>query len=97
MFHPPRIRRGAAAAIHTRRHSAARGAAAAGPHVSSAANPPWRGRGDSYQAPLCGARSGGGAFFFLFKKAVCLLNRNRNRIANIYFYKKQNSNYIYTI
>jgi hypothetical protein len=29
MFHPPRIRRGAAPAIHTRRHGAARGAAAA--------------------------------------------------------------------
>jgi hypothetical protein len=29
MFHPPRIRRGAAAAIRTRRHGAARGAAAA--------------------------------------------------------------------
>jgi hypothetical protein len=29
MFHPPRIRRGAAAAIPIRRHGAARGAAAA--------------------------------------------------------------------
>jgi hypothetical protein len=29
MFHPPRIRRGAAAAIRTRRHGAARGAAVA--------------------------------------------------------------------
>jgi hypothetical protein len=29
MFHPPRIRRGAAAAIRTRRHGAACGAAAA--------------------------------------------------------------------
>jgi hypothetical protein len=48
MFHPPRIRRGAATAIRTRRHSAKFGAAAAA--------------------------------FFLFKKAVCLLNRNRNII-----------------
>jgi hypothetical protein len=37
---------------------------AARPHVSSAANPPWRGRGDSYQAPRCGVRRGGGSVFF---------------------------------
>jgi hypothetical protein len=42
---------------------------AARPHVSSTANPLWRGRGDSYQAPRCGARrSGGGVFLFYFKR-----------------------------
>jgi hypothetical protein len=80
MFHPPRIRRGVAAAIRTRRHGAARGAAAAFffiiiygvPRCGAAAcfirrEPAVARPRDSYQAPRCGVRRGGGAFFILKK------------------------------
>jgi hypothetical protein len=80
MFHPPRICRGAATAIRTRRHGAARGAAAA--RLVFIYGVPRRGAAacfirresavarprDSYQAPRCGARRGGGAFFLFLKK-----------------------------